>query len=256
MFRQFLNPPNWFTAANMFCGMYALVVLLSGSPDYHTPYRAGLFILFAMVFDMLDGRVARMTRSGSEFGTQLDSLADIISFGLAPTTLVWFWGLRPLGWVGLAVSFFFLVCGAFRLARFNLKAGKHASPESEGITITVAGTTLAVIVMANTAAGNTELARPFNAALLVLALSFLMVSKVPYRTFKTHRLSPLTIAGLSLLLGISIAVGVRHDISTVFVGLATLYILSGPLEGLVRLGLRHRVAGHPPSEDDDLPDDP
>ncbi|HCH64601.1 MAG TPA: CDP-diacylglycerol--serine O-phosphatidyltransferase, partial [Deltaproteobacteria bacterium] len=105
MFRQFLNPPNWFTAASMFCGMYAIVLAvgLNGDPDF---YRAGLMILFAGVFDTIDGGVARLTKTGSDFGIQLDSLVDVVSFGVAPAFLLYAWGASAFGTLGLVIAFF------------------------------------------------------------------------------------------------------------------------------------------------------
>ena len=88
MLRQFLNPPNWFTAASMFCGLYS-IVLATGVGGDQNFYRAGLMILFAGVFDTIDGSVARLTKTGSEFGVQLDSLVDVVSFGIAPAILLY-----------------------------------------------------------------------------------------------------------------------------------------------------------------------
>jgi CDP-diacylglycerol---serine O-phosphatidyltransferase len=243
MLKLFLTPPNWFTAANLFCGFYAVVILLDGGSDPHVTYRAGLLVLFGAVFDMLDGRVARMTKTAGKFGIQLDSLADIVSFGVAPALLAYVWGVDRLGVVGLASVFFFLVCGAFRLARFNVKAETKAANHSEGITITVAGIFLSLVIMAHAATGRDAPERPLSAALLMVVLSFLMVSRVPYRTFKTVRASPRFILGLALIAGLGVALGVRYDISTVAMIAGAIYVASGPVEGLVGIGLRrgHRT---------------
>src|SRR6185436_11684877 len=118
MLKHFLNPPNWFTGASLFCGMYSIVLSmgLEGEPNF---YRAASMILFAAVFDLLDGRVARITKTGSAFGTQLDSLIDMVSFGIAPALLLYAWGLEALGTLGLVGAFLFALCVSFRLARFN-----------------------------------------------------------------------------------------------------------------------------------------
>ena len=103
MIRHFLNPPNWFTSAGIFCGLYSIVLStgVEGPPNY---YHAAMMVLFASVFDMLDGRVARITGRGSDFGIQLDSLADVVSFGIAPAVLLHSWGIHSLGAWGLIGS--------------------------------------------------------------------------------------------------------------------------------------------------------
>lgn len=249
MFRHFLNPPNWFTSASLFCGLYA-IILATGVQGHPMFYRAALMILFAAVFDMLDGRVARMTRTSSEFGVQLDSLADMVSFGIAPAVLLYAWGIHSLGTLGLVGAFAFAVCGAFRLARFNMSADLKAHAQSEGLTITMAGATVAAAVMAHAAIGRTNVEHPLTVWLLALVLAFLMVTRVPYRTFKTMRLSRSTIAGLALTLGVIMVVSLRFDFSIAFLGALGLYVASGPLEAILRIG-RHQ------SEldlDDDLTD--
>lgn len=240
MLRHFLNPPNWFTAGNLFCGFYAIVTLLEGGGDPQTVNRAGLLVLFGAVFDMLDGRVARMTKSAGRFGMELDSLADIVSFGIAPALAAWVWGVSRLGIPGLAACFFFTVCGAFRLARFNTKAEVKATPRSEGITITMAGIFLSLVIMAHAESGKETLEHPLNAVVLMVALSLLMVSRVPYRTFKTLRASPSVIAVFALMAGVAVAIGVRYNISTVFMSFTAAYVASGPIEGLFALGFRRR----------------
>jgi CDP-diacylglycerol--serine O-phosphatidyltransferase len=108
--------PSLFTLANLFCGWSAVVYAMRGELETAAP-----FIGVAMVLDMLDGRIARMTGTASEFGLQLDSLADIVSFGMAPAVLAYAWGLAPLGRLGWAVGFLFVTAAALRLARFNIQ---------------------------------------------------------------------------------------------------------------------------------------
>ena len=260
MLKHFLNPPNWFTSASLFCGMYAIVLAtgIEGEPNF---YRAAVMILFAGVFDMLDGRVARITKTASEFGIQLDSLADMVSFGLAPAVLVYAWGINSLGVWGLIGAFCFALCGAFRLARFNVGATLGASETSEGLTITVAGATLAASVMAHSAAGLAEVAHPWNVWLITLSLAWLMVSRVPYRTFKKRGSTRAMIIGLALFLGVVLVLTVRYRFPTAFIAVLGSYVVAGPLEAIIffrrRRALRledHRV---PMDEDalDELMDD-
>src|SRR5687768_11698728 len=112
--------PSMFTLGNLFCGYACIVYAMRGEFAYAAP-----FIGFAMVLDMLDGRIARMTGTASDFGIELDSLADVVSFGMAPAILSFSWGLQPLGRLGWAVGFLFVAAAALRLARFNIQAGSQ-----------------------------------------------------------------------------------------------------------------------------------
>jgi CDP-diacylglycerol--serine O-phosphatidyltransferase len=112
--------PSLFTMGNMFCGYCCIVYAIRGEFE-----RAAVLIGVAMVLDMLDGRVARMTGGDSEFGVQFDSLADVVSFGMAPGLLSFLWGLQPLGRIGWAASFVFAAAAAVRLARFNIQSGSQ-----------------------------------------------------------------------------------------------------------------------------------
>src|SRR5580698_8171102 len=111
--------PNMITLSSIFCGFVSIRLSASATreDDY---YKAALLIVFAMFFDILDGRVARATKTQSAFGLQIDSLADVVSFGCAPAMLVYRWTLRRLDTIGLVASFIFVACGAVRLARFNV----------------------------------------------------------------------------------------------------------------------------------------
>lgn len=240
MVKQFLNPPNWFSAASLFCGFYAMLVAGTANGDASAFYQSGLMIIFAGVFDMLDGRVARMTGTASQFGLELDSLIDIVSFGVAPATLLYFWALQPLGMVGVFVASAYMLCGAFRLARFNCMADKSASRYSTGLTITAAGGTVAAVVMWFS---GSQLPAPTNAGAvvaLVLYLAILMVSTVPFRGLKTLKLSPRTLALLVVGLGLCLAIAARYDISTLFVIFGVGHVMSGPLEALFTYPRRRR----------------
>jgi CDP-diacylglycerol--serine O-phosphatidyltransferase len=235
--RHFLNPPNWFTSASLFCGLYAIVLAtgVEGDPNF---YRASLMILFAAVFDMLDGRVARMTGRGTDFGIQLDSLADMVSFGIAPAVVLYAWGIHSLGTVGLIGAFVFALCGAFRLARFNCGADGTKHDHSEGLTITMAGATVAAAVMAHATSGRTMVEHPWNVWVLSMILGFLMVSQVPYRSAKSLKLSRERMMLLALVFGIVLAIAVKYRFPTAFIVVLGSYVLSGPLEAIFR---RRRV---------------
>ncbi|MEE9499158.1 MAG: CDP-diacylglycerol--serine O-phosphatidyltransferase, partial [Nitrospinaceae bacterium] len=107
--------PSLFTTGNVFCGFYAFISVMN-----EKFFVAGAAIVVAIIFDALDGRVARLTKTTSAFGVQYDSLADVISFGMAPALLAYAWVLQPFGRLGWMAAFLFLLCGALRLARFNV----------------------------------------------------------------------------------------------------------------------------------------
>jgi len=244
MLKHFLNPPNWFTSAGFFCGFYAILLAAGNPGDPRIFYQAGLLIFFAMVFDLLDGGVARVTGRGSDFGIQLDSLSDAVGFCIAPAVLVYAWGLDAMGWVGLAVAFGYALCGIFRLARFNVETDGTKETHSEGLTTTMAGGMLAAMVMSHAALGRTFVANPEGPLALTALLALLMVSPVPFRTFKSFRLNARTKALFALTAGTGIALGLVYDISLWLFGLAVLYLISGPFEALVGRRAARRAAGH------------
>src|SRR3979490_3167051 len=120
--------PNLFTVSSIFCGVYS-IMLSAGEATGDNFYRAAVAIFFGNFFDAFDGRVARMTRTQSEFGVELDSLADVITFGVAPAILVYKWALAGIGTPGLAICSLYAACGAIRLARFHWPAHPAAAPQ-------------------------------------------------------------------------------------------------------------------------------
>lgn len=239
--KQIFNPPNWFTSASLFCGLYAILLSGQANGDPDLFYKAGLMVFFAGLFDMLDGRVARMTGTGSAFGVQLDSLVDIISFGVAPACMVYFWAFAPYGMAGVVLSGLLMLAGAFRLARFNVLADGKAHATSMGLTITMGGGTVAAWVMWHAGAGLAAPESPGLVAALVVLISVLEVSEVPYRTMKTFRLSPRTMALLVLIGGVCLTVGAVYDISYVLMPLGVLHVVSGPVESLLGWPRRRKV---------------
>ena len=170
--------PSMFTMGSMFCGYACIVHAMRG--EFVT---AAPFIGFAVVVDMLDGRIARMTGTTSAFGVEFDSLADIISFGIAPAILTFAWGLQPLGRLGWAAGFLFLASAAVRLARFNIQTGSHDKRYFVGMPSPAAAGVLAATVFAYPAGFQTYVeALPALAMIAVPAL--LMVSTVRFRSFK------------------------------------------------------------------------
>lgn len=170
--------PSLFTTGNLFCGFYSIVHSMN-----HELVYASYAILLAGVFDVLDGRVARMAKATSKFGVEYDSIADVVSFGVAPALLLYSWMLHGYGRVGWAGAFFFVACGALRLARFNSMAEDDV-PKSYfiGLPIPAAANMVATLVIAYHD-------RPFwliefMVLPLAFALGLLMVSSIRYRSFK------------------------------------------------------------------------
>lgn len=216
--------PNLFTVSSIFCGFYALALCAGERPGRF--YQAALAILFAIFFDAFDGRVARLTKTQSEFGMQLDSLADVVSFGAAPALLLYKWVLEPLGFWGVFVAAAWVSCGALRLARFNLLANRHASSQFfVGLPIPVAaGGVIAVVIAHGVSDAPIP---PVPAMALALVLSFLMVSNVRYRTFKGTRLNRSRVALLFLLVAVGVVSAFQFGPPSVLVAVMAGYILIG-----------------------------
>jgi CDP-diacylglycerol--serine O-phosphatidyltransferase len=249
--------PNLITLSSVFCGFDSLRISASaqGEEDF---YRAALLIVFAMLFDMLDGRVARMTKTQSAFGLQIDSLADVVSFGAAPALLVYEWTLHRVGTPGLVVSFLFVACGAVRLARFNVlsmgESGKPTKPSKYivGLPIPGAAGILVSIVVANHAVeGAIGRAEYVWGMLGVTAfLSFLMVSTIRFRSFKDVKLNLRTVLFVAFAIGSSVFISMRMKPAFVLVWLLGFYILLGIFESLWQLpGRLFRKGDAPPPGD-------
>jgi CDP-diacylglycerol--serine O-phosphatidyltransferase len=193
--------PNLFTVANMALGFFAI---LAAFDRRWIAAPTAIFIAHAM--DILDGRVARWLGMTSDFGMQFDSFADWISFGIAPAIMVYLLALDQYERVGLPLVFFFVLCGAIRLTRFNLKASRHDEPPSlnfTGLPIPIAGGAIAVLVLLFGLYENDHQGRTMTLLyrqipllragipLIVFGLSWLMISTVQYSTFKkTHFFRP------------------------------------------------------------------
>jgi CDP-diacylglycerol---serine O-phosphatidyltransferase len=234
--------PNLITLSSVFCGFDSIRISAAaqGEEDF---YRAALLIVFAMLFDMLDGRVARMTKTQSAFGLQIDSLADVVSFGAAPALLVYQWTLRRLELPGLIASFLFVACGAVRLARFNVlsmgESGKPTKPSKYivGLPIPGAAGILVSIVVANHAVagaiGRAEYA--WGMLGVTVFLSFLMVSTIRFRSFKDIKLNLRTVLFVAFAIGSSVFISMQMKPAFVLVWLLGFYILLGIFESLWQL---------------------
>ncbi len=263
--------PSLFTAGNIFLGFLALLRTIQAAIVYGTDPQLGAeqfafaakVIGISLLLDGLDGRVARMTNTTSSFGAELDSLADVVSFGIAPAILAYFWGVHfvdtgasPIAReqienIGKLVAFLFLLCGSARLARFNVQKnpqlknpGRPNRKYFAGLAIPCAAGLLAAVVYFQDG-------RPLESWTLSLAwlavigmVSFLMVSTWRYRSFKDlnllHPRSPLTV----ILLGALIALIYYHS-QPVLLIMATTYVLSGVIVRIA--GIVRRLRPHTPA---------
>jgi len=168
--------PNLFTAINMFCGFLSILSASEGNFNY-----AAWLIFIAAIFDALDGMVARLTNSSSELGVELDSLSDIVSFGAAPSFLLYKTYFYSMGTWGIIISALPLIAGGFRLARFNIQLVGFSKSFFLGLPIPSSALTIASFVLAFY---NDEFSKPISDFItpLILVLSFLMVSNIRYET--------------------------------------------------------------------------
>jgi CDP-diacylglycerol---serine O-phosphatidyltransferase len=226
MGRSIFVLPSIFTVGNIFCGYYSILLTMYGNYDF-----AAKAIGIAIILDMLDGRIARLTNSTSGFGLQLDSLADVISFGIAPSILVLEWGLPAIdqrfAWI---TAFTFTICGAMRLARFNVQAGglKHFV----GLPIPAGGGMIAALVHFFPAPIINKLGGSLMVACIFI-LSFLMVSTIRYSSMKHLTLgkkSHFTILVIAMLVVLIFFLSKQTLLAA-----ASIYVISGPLIRLYSL---------------------
>lgn len=222
-FRGVYLLPNLITTASLFGGFYAIVAAMDGR------YLAAAWAIFvSLILDGLDGRIARLTHSTSSFGVQYDSLADLVAFGVAPGILVYLWALQPYKQFGWVAAFLFVVCGALRLARFNVQSGSMDPRYFNGFPIPAAAMVIATTIGFYYQIG--EWAPEKNKYILVMiyVLSFLMVSNIRFISFKKvefFKRHPFhTLVGLVLVF---VVVAAAPEIMGFFIMMA--YVLSGPV---------------------------
>lgn len=225
--------PNLMTTGNIFCGFYAAIHAIKGNFLW-----AAYFIVGASVFDQLDGRLARLTRSTSKFGAEYDSLCDLVSFGVAPSLLLYLWALQPFGRLGWVACFLFMTCGALRLARFNVQANVVEKNYFQGLPIPMAAGIVASSVLAFQEFETMYGFQPKgNIGLLAMTigLALVMVSNFRYRNFKDLELKErMPFNYLLVGLGIIGIVALWHEVMlfVFFLG----YALIGAVFGIFKLG--------------------
>jgi CDP-diacylglycerol---serine O-phosphatidyltransferase len=170
--------PNTFTALNMACGFAAILHGFHGEF-----YKACMFIVLGAVFDSVDGRVARLTNTQSPFGEQFDSLSDLITFGVSPSIVFYFRFLDSSGRPGMVAAFFFILCGALRLARFNANIGKVKSDYFQGLPIPGGATAVISYILVSLSYPQLVDMKPLSVGYL-LFYAVLMISSIPFPSFK------------------------------------------------------------------------
>jgi CDP-diacylglycerol--serine O-phosphatidyltransferase len=220
--------PNLLTTTNLFCGFYSLLASMKGEFNL-----AATVIIFAMVLDSLDGRIARMTNTMSKFGAELDSLADLVTFGVAPAILAYTWALHAYGKWGWLAAFLFVACGALRLARFNIQTGIIESKVFNGLPIPASASVIAMGVMLYFYLGETGKFHHVSILFAVAILALLMVSNIRYYSFKDlNFFSRKPFMSFVLIVIIMIVVYAEQQITLFTFALG--YTFSGPVWWLIR----------------------
>jgi len=223
--------PSLLTTANLFCGFYGIIAALN--EDF---FGAAIAILIAVVFDGLDGKIARLTKTTSNFGVEYDSLADLLSFGVAPSLILYMWALEPVGRFGWLAAFIFVICGALRLARFNVQVPQSSGFHFTGLPIPAAAGMVASLILLGKDFITFAEPKPLVVIGVAYLLAFLMVSNIKYRSFKNMRLKGRHPNWLLLLLIPMSALILKPEL--LIFGLFALYIVSGPVEQVL---VHHRM---------------
>lgn len=223
--------PSLFTIGNMLLGFYAIVLGLQGKFAI-----AALLVFSAAILDTMDGRIARMTGTESEFGREYDSLADVVTFGAVPALLTYLWGLRPFDRDAWLIPLFYMVCAATRLARFNVQTKIVDSRYFVGLPVpAAAGTICSILFFAPDNHSGSEAVRVWMQVLVATALLLvgaLMVSTFRYTSFKKFDLRKRW-SFRALIPIAAIILVIYYMPRAIFLALAVLYTLSGPLTWLI-----------------------
>jgi CDP-diacylglycerol---serine O-phosphatidyltransferase len=215
--------PNLITTASLFMGFYSIIASIQGKF-----YVAAIAILMSLVFDGLDGRIARITNTTSKFGAEYDSLADLIAFGVAPSLLAYIWAMSFYGKLGWMAGFLFVACGALRLARYNIQIGLIDSKFFNGLPIPAAAAVIATIVVFFDKMGVEGTFHDPYMMIIVIILALLMVSNIKYYSGKDMKLfARMPFMTLLVVIGIFLVIIYRPEEMSFIIFLG--YAISGPL---------------------------
>ena len=216
--------PSLFTAGNLMCGFFSIIATFNGEF-----VNAALFIVLANILDGIDGYAARLTKTTSRFGVEFDSLADVVSFGVAPAVLVYIWALVPWQNWGWLAACTYAVCGALRLSRFNVQAQGVSKSHFVGLPIPAAAQMItSTVILYYYLGGEGSPSRHLTLLLVIYSLAALMVSNIPYLSLKNNEVKKrhpiwMLVSGVIL---ITLFIAERH---MMFFTIVLLYTLSGPL---------------------------
>jgi CDP-diacylglycerol--serine O-phosphatidyltransferase len=227
--------PNLFTTGSLFAGFYSMVATMGG--DFKI---AAIWILISSVFDGLDGKVARATGTTSKFGVEYDSLADLVAFGVAPGLLMYSWALKPFGRLGWLAAFLFVVCGALRLARFNVQVATVESKRFVGLPIPAAASMVSSTVILFHHFGWPSSFKKLAILVLIYCLAFLMVSNFKYYSFKDPEMIKRQPFGF-LVLAVLLLIVIAAEPAMMMFVLVICYMLSGPVAYVVTWPRRRRL---------------
>jgi CDP-diacylglycerol--serine O-phosphatidyltransferase len=227
--------PNLFTIGVLFAGFYAIITAFK-----HHFAASAIAIFIGMLLDSLDGRIARLTHTQTEFGAQMDSLSDMVCFGVAPALVLYSWYLHTLGKAGWLAAFFYTMCTALRLARFNSQSQSENKRYFQGLSTTAAAGVVAGFIWVFTTefeiSGNILAWMAFG---LALFLGFLKVSTIRYRSFKDVDLRG-RVPFVEILIMVFILVLISFEppigLFLIFAG----YALSGPITTLWQMNIKRR----------------
>lgn len=226
--------PNLFTTGCLFAGFYSIVAAMTDRFE-----AAAIAIFIAMIMDGLDGRVARLTNTQSAFGAEYDSLADMISFGLAPALVMFVWALSDLGKLGWLAAFVYTAGTALRLARFNTQVGRADKRYFQGLASPAAAAVMASSVWVGYGYGLEGRLIAIIALVVTVFMGALMVSNVRYRSFKDLDLKG-RVPFVAILVVVLVFVLISIDPPQVLLLIFALYAISGPIVTLVTLRRRRR----------------
>lgn len=229
--------PNTVTLFGMFCGFYAILISFKGQYVY-----SAWAILIALIFDGLDGWVARVTHSATKFGIELDSLSDLVAFGIAPAVLIYSWGLVPFGRLGWGAAFFFVICGALRLARYNVQMASTESKAFVGMPIPGAATVIASLVLFHTKVWGEPAGKNYLILFLPFMLAVLMVSTLRYHGIKELSSKKRTPFWLLVAVVVALVLILMYPEIVIFVFSLT-YMLWGIIESVIIFKKKRRTSG-------------
>ncbi|MBW2450854.1 MAG: CDP-diacylglycerol--serine O-phosphatidyltransferase [Deltaproteobacteria bacterium] len=219
--------PNLVTTGSLFAGFYGIVATMNGNYNL-----AAWFILVSALFDGLDGKVARLTGTTSRFGVEYDSLADLVAFGVSPGMLMYAWALKPFGKLGWLAAFLYVVCGALRLARFNVQVDTVESKKFVGLPIPAAAGMVASCVLLFFHLGGSGTIKKVSILILIYVLAYLMVSNIRFYAFKDPELVKRQPFGI-LVLAIFLIIVIVAQPEIMLFSMASLYLISGPVGTLI-----------------------